>query len=149
MKKYIKTGLVYCPFGITDTNKLRCRVSDNLKSKIEDLSNTWECKFPCIVEYLDLYVNKWTKLFDSNKEPIDITDISTEFTCFLLLEFSKKSKELNINIVQMLVRTLTKLPQGCIIFNNHIDLKKHLNRGESEPEPDPVHIQYGDENEIL
>jgi hypothetical protein len=139
----VQTGLVLCPYGVSDAGKLRFQLSATGLSKLEKLDEMVNS----LAEqqgidhikistdgWLNLNVNTWTKFFDSNKSLINATDgvLTSEFTGSLLLDLSKITvfedrMMLSITIMQVLVRTYNQLPNGCKIFTDIDELRLNLN----------------------
>ena len=135
---HVQSGIVQCPYGLSDTNRIKFKISSSMSKKVKDIETLIQATRSCVIEeadgdYLDVYVSQWTKLFDNNKEPLEYSFISTEFIGSFLLDVSSiytKNEELslNINVVQILVRSLNKLPTGCQVFKTIKDLREHLRK---------------------
>jgi hypothetical protein len=148
-----QTGLVNCPYGISEDRKLRVafdpQAIDVLSHLDKIVSASASADENAEVEHqplsvtdneITINVNAWTTFFDNNKVKINgVMDvpISSEFTAFLLLDLSKvyifEGKiKLYIGLLQVMIRTVSTLPTGCHVFNNLTSLRTYLADGQRD-----------------
>jgi len=165
-KRFIaKSGLVQCLNGL-NTFKTEFRISPSFYGKIQELNNVigsyhQNYKEPDI-KYVEGFYNitincsPFTKIFDNNKVSISSESqlVQNQFMGYLLLDLSLSEYNdtvyLRINPLQILIRTYSSLPAGCIIYYSIKDLiKNEFNSIENpqigdpdqdeEPEPETEH----------
>ncbi len=151
-----QTGLINCPYGMTEDRKLRVsfnpqatEVLSHLDKIIKDIAVDMDVEHqPLSIadNEVTLTVNSWTNFFDNNKVKMHgVTDvpISSEFTAFLLLDVSKvyifeDKIKLYIGLLQVMIRNVSTLPTGCHIFSSLTDLRSHLSSSTSTSSTDAV-----------
>jgi hypothetical protein len=138
-----QTGLVNCPYGISEDGKLMVTlypgaitVLNALDDLIKDIAQNMELEHvPLSVKdsVLVLNVNRTrVNFFDNNRVKISMDEVSgAEFTAYILLDLSKPyiydgKIKMSIMLLQVLVRTFSNLPPGCHIFNSLADLRTHI-----------------------
>jgi hypothetical protein len=137
-----QTGLVNCPYGITDDGKLRITMYPQALTVLHELDNIIKELAPTMdLEHVPLtftddelsltVIGSRTAFFDSNKIKIAPETVSgAEFTAYILLDLSKPyiydgKIKLSILLLQVLVRTFSNLPPGCHVFNTLEELRAH------------------------
>lgn len=144
-----QTGLVNCPYGITDDGKLRVTLYPQALTVLQELDNIIKDLAPSMdLEHVPLTLNDAelsltvtgrTAFFDSNKIKIAPDSVSgAEFTAYMLLDLSKPyiydgKIKLSILLLQVLVRTFSNLPPGCHVFNTLQELRAHITLTQSVP----------------
>ena len=170
-----QTGLIECKGGVSEDGKIRFKLSNAASVKIReidtmvaDLAEEQGIDHHPIAPLdedddlsLSLSVGSWTKFFDNNKAPIDNNSsmLSTEFTALILLDMSRlvvfnDRFMLSITVQQVMVRTYSQLPRGCVIYKSLGELRPVLQKAPSETETAMEAFQslgpYGEDiNELL
>jgi hypothetical protein len=153
----VQTGLILCPYGISDANKLRFQLSEAALGKLEKLDELVDSlamkqgkdHIKIINDgWLNLTIGPWTRFFDNNKALIDAQEgiLFSEFTASLLIDLSKvtmfdENMMLSAKINQVLVRTYSQLPRGCEIFTDVAQLRLAQSSGTSGSIP---HVEEGE-----
>jgi len=119
---YFATGLLDSPIGLDNNSVIQCLVSDKLLDSFKKLEkyiqNSGTDNIP--LETIDLRFGKSTKVFTKDREVIEnpYQVLGCRFIANYLLLFSGLSKVDNtwiIEIVQIRVSQIYKLPKGCDI----------------------------------
>jgi hypothetical protein len=137
-----QTGIVLCPYGVSEEGKLKFSVSDagtkvlrHIDTMVEQYAESRGMEYISVFssDMMNIKIGPWTRFFDSNKVLLsnDNSVLTTEFTASILLEMTNISEFnekliLSVKLMQVMVRTYNQFPRGCVIFNNIDDLREAL-----------------------
>uniref|UniRef100_A0A6C0J803 Uncharacterized protein n=1 Tax=viral metagenome TaxID=1070528 RepID=A0A6C0J803_9ZZZZ len=180
-KLYIKTPILQCNIGICEGNNINLNFTASFHKQIYDLEEYIqnelqkhtkflnmdeqdtigkESIYRSMIknddgeEYIKLYINKNSKVFDRDNQRID-TDkydeyLSGKFCCALVLELSEinvfaDKAQFKPNVFQLKVYSFSLLPSGCKIYDNIELFNKEMKRIKLEQNNDCVEMTAYDD----